>query len=291
VLLLVDDAHSFEQPALEELERLLAYKIDKKPAVELVVAGPAAIAEHWQRTSDRLTAGDVLVHDLGAASLDDLIGYLEWRLGRFEMQSVMTPVALQMIARLSGGRYAAANVLSQMSLLLLRQLTLERADARVVRQAVASLVARQSAKLDADRPRGDQRPDAPPQGYIVVSRGGKVIARVALRQRTLIGRSEHNDVCLPSPYLSRHHAVIVGTPQGYYLVDLNSVNGVLLNGQRIERSALCDADVLELGPFRLKMQVPEWLTPGNPLPDESSLSETAVMPQPSEESTAIWRIK
>jgi pSer/pThr/pTyr-binding forkhead associated (FHA) protein/type II secretory pathway predicted ATPase ExeA len=291
VLLLVDDAHNFAPPALEELERLLAFKLDQKPALELLAAGPAAIAEHWQGTRTRLAAGDVVVHDLGAASQEDLIGYLEWRLGRFEMQSFMTPVALQMIARLSGGRYAAANVLSQMSLLLLRQLTLERADARVVRQAVATLVARQNAKLESDRPRGDERPDAPPQGYIVVSRAGKVITRVALRQRTLIGRSEHNDVCLPSPYLSRHHAVIVGTPQGYYLVDLNSVNGVLLNGQKVERAALCDEDVLGLGPFRLKVQVPEWLTQGSPLPDEASLSETAVMPLETEENTAIWRIK
>src|SRR5262245_56778836 len=292
VLVLVDDAHNLEPPAIEELERLLAFKIDKKPALELVVAGPAAVAKHWQEARSRVTAGEVLVHGLEPASQEDLIGYLDWRLGRFEMQSAMTPVALQMIPRLSGGRYAAADVLCQMSLLLLRQLALERADARVVRQAVTTLLARQSAKLETDRPRGPEQPlDAPPYGHVVVSRGGKVISRVALRQRTLIGRSEHNDVCLPSPYLSRHHAVIVGTPQGYYLVDLNSVNGVLLHGRRIERTVLCDEDVLGIGPFRLKMQVPESLTQGSPLPAEASLNETAVMPQPGEESTAVWRIK
>jgi hypothetical protein len=208
------------------------------------------------------------------------------------MQQLVTPVALQMIARLSGGRYAAADVLCQLSLLLLRQLSLDRADARVVRQAVTTLVNRQSAKLETDKPRGsEQRPDAPPQGHVVVSRGGKVVSRVALGQRTLIGRSEHNDICLPSPYLSRHHAVIVGTPQGYYLVDLNSVNGVLLNGRKIERAALCDEDVLGIGPFRVKIQVPESLTQGSPFPGETSLTETAVMPQQTEESTAIWRIK
>jgi hypothetical protein len=290
VLLLVDDAHNFGPSALEELERLLAFRVDKKPAIELVVAGPASIAEHWQQARGPLMAGEVLVHGLGVASQEDLIGYLEWRLGRFEMHSSMTTVALHMIARLSGGRYAAANVLSQMSLLLLRQLALERADARVVRQAVATLVARQNGKLE-EKQRVDERLDGPPQGHVIVSRDSKVISRMALRQRTLIGRSEHNDICLPSPYLSRHHAVIVGTPQGYYLVDLNSVNGVLLNGQRIERSALCDGDVLGLGPFRLKVQVSELLAQGSPLPGESSLSETAVMPQQSEANTAIWRIK
>src|SRR5262245_13366658 len=291
VLLLVDDAHNFEWPALEELERLLAFKIDKKPALELVLAGPASVAKHWQEARDRLGAGTLLVHDLGAASQDDLVGYLRWRLARFEMQSFMTPIALQMIARLSGGRYAFADVLSQMSLLLRRQLTLDRADARVVRQAVAALAARHSAKLEADKSgSSEQRPDVPPQGYVLVSRSGKVISRFALGQRTLIGRSEHNDVCLPSPHLSRHHAVIVGTPQGYYLVDLNSVNGVLLNGRKIERAALCDEDILGIGPFRLKVQVPESLAQGSPLPSEAALSEPTVMPQ-IEESAALRRIK
>ena len=292
VVLLIDDAHNFSAAALEELERLLAFKIDKKPALELLAAGSPAVAKHWQDARSRRATGDVLVHSLRAAPPEDLTGYLDWRLGRFDMQNVMTPVALQMIARLSGGRYAAADVLCQMSLLLLRQLTLERADARVVRQAVAALVARQGAKLETDRvPGAEARLAAPPQGHIVVSRSGKIVTRIALGQRTLIGRSEHNDICLPSPYLSRHHAVIVGTPEGYYLVDLNSVNGVVLNGQKIERAVLCDEDVLTMGPFRLKVQAPESLTQGSPFPDQGSLTETAVMPQQADENTAVWRIK
>ena len=293
VVLLVDDAHNFAPDALEELERLLAFKIDKKPALELALAGPASTAMQWQDACARLGAGEVAVHSLAGASQDDLTGYIAWRLSRFAMQGLMTPMALQMIARLSGGRYAAADVLCQMSLLLLRRLTLDRADARVVRQAVASLVARQNAKLEADaQDDAEQRPDAPPQGYIVVSRAGKVVSRVELAQRTLIGRSEHNDICLPSPYLSRHHAVVVGTPEGYYLVDLNSINGVSLNGRRVERAVLCDEDVLAIGPFRLKVQVPdEWVTQGSPLPDEASITDTAEMPLPAGESPAIWRIK
>jgi type II secretory pathway predicted ATPase ExeA len=292
-VLLIDDAHHFDTDALAEIERLLAFKIDKKPALEVLLAGPTAIAKHWQDARARLGAGDVLVHGLESASQDDLNAYLAWRLARFDLQGCMTPVALQMIARLSGGRYAAADVLCQMSLLQLRQLALDRADARVVRQAVTALAARHGAKLDAEQSRnvGEARANALPQGFLLVSRGGKVIARAALGQRTLIGRSSHNDVCLPSPYLSRHHAVIVGTPEGYYLVDLNSVNGVSLNGRRIERAALCDEDVLAMGPFRLKVQMPDSLTQGSPFPDEQALSETATMPQQAEDNPAIWRIK
>ena len=292
VVLLIDDAHTFKAGALEELERLLAFRIDKKPALELVLAGPTSVAKYWRNAQERLAVGDVLVHGLTPPSQNDLIGYLEWRLSRFEMQNFMTPVATEMIARLSGGRYAAADVLCQLSLLSLRQLSIERADARVVRQAVASLVARQAAKLETNRPpEAAQRLDAPPQGYLVVSRSGKVLTRITLGQRTLIGRSEHNDVCLPSPYLGRHHAVIVGTPEGYYVVDLNSVNGIMLNGRPVERTVLCDEDVLTLGPFRLKVQVPEWLTQDGALPNGESLVDTAVMPQPAPDQSAVWCVK
>lgn len=292
VLLLVDDAHHLKAAARDELERLLVFRVDKRPALEVLLAGPTAVAEQWQSSQERLGAGEPLIYSLAAAGQEELAAYLEWRLCRFEMQSLMTPVALQMIARLSGGRYAAADVLCQMSLLLRRRLKMDRADARVVRQAVAAFRARQTIKLEAEeRPHDDPPLDAPPQGYVLVSRGGKVVARVPLGQRTLIGRSEHNDVCLPSPYLSRHHAVIVGTPEGYYLVDLNSVNGVLLNGRRIERTVLCDEDVLGMGPFRLKVQIPESLVEGSPLPAEASLADTAVMPQQSPEGSSVRRVK
>jgi hypothetical protein len=291
VLLLIDDAQHFKPPALEEIERLLAFRIDRKPALEVIVAGPPSIAPQWREVRLRLDT-DLFVHEVAAPPQEALVGYLDWRLSRFEMQGSITPVALQMIARLCGGRYAAADVLCQMSLLLLRQLRLDRADARVVRQAVATLAARQGAKLEPHRDRDSERRfDAPPLGYLLISRGGKILARVTLGQRTLIGRSEHNDVCLPSPYLSRHHAVIVGTPEGYYVVDLNSVNGVLLNGRRIERTVLCDEDVLGMGPFRLKVQVPEWLARGSPLPEAEALADTAVMPPQAQENSSLWRVK
>jgi type II secretory pathway predicted ATPase ExeA len=293
VVLLLDDAHHLTGGALEEIERLVAFKVDRKPAVELLLAGPPSVAAYWRDAQQRLGTGELIVHALSPASHEDVVGYLDWRLRQFEIQHFMTSMAAQMIARLSGGRYAAANVLCQMSLLVLRQLSLDRADARVVRQAVATLVARQHAKLDGERPPGaEHRLDAPPQGYLVVSRSGKVLTRVTLGQRTLLGRSEHNDVCLPSPYLGRHHAVIVGTPEGYYLVDLNSVNGVLVNGRRMDRTVLCDEDVLTIGPFRLKVQLPEWIAQANPLPAEADpLADTALMPAPTVHNSVVWRVK
>jgi len=290
VLLLLDDAGSFKEEAWEEIERLASFKVERRPALELVVTGSQTVGPRLERLAAQVPAEGVALHVLPAASAEDLSGYLAWRLGRFEMADMMTPVAAQMIARLSGGRYAAADILCQMALLLLRKLRLERIDARVVRQAVTALAARQGAKLEHDDVSEQEPLDGPPQGFLLISRGGKLLTRAALGQRTLLGRSEHNDVCLSSPYLSRHHAVIVGTPEGYYVVDLSSVNGVALNGKRVERAVLCDQDVLAIGPFRLKVEIPELMAHGSPLPEAESLADTAVLP-PSLESSTLWRVK
>lgn len=290
VVVVIDDVHSLKLEAWEELERLLSLSIDKQPGIELLGVAPSSAALSVAVSLGQVTRSECLVHSLAPPSREDVVGYVDWRLTRFDIGHAITPVAAQMIARLSGGRYSAVDVLCQMSLLLLKQLSLERADARVVRQAVATFVARQGAKLDSGPgPEAESPLRVPPQGYLLISRGGKVLNRVALSQRTLLGRSEHNDVCLASPYLSRHHAVIVGTPEGYYLVDLNSVNGVAVNGRRVERAVLCDQDVLAIGPFRLKIQIPEWLAHGSPFPEAEALADTAVMPP--EPGSGLWRVK
>lgn len=290
IVLVVDDAHLFASEAWEELSRLRAFKVDRKPAVEVLGAGPPSLAARAELQESDPAAGATCIHVLETPSAEDLIGYVQWRLARFGMTDLVTPVASQMIARLSGGRYGAVDVLCQMSLLLRRQLGLERVDARVARHAMTAL-ATKNAKLEAaaSEPAGVA---AVPSGHLLVSRNGKVLNRTALGERLLLGRSEHNDVCLPSPYLSRHHAAIIGTPEGYYVIDLNSANGVQLNGRRVERAVLCDDDVLTLGPFRVKIQLEDRLTHGNPLPDNASLADTAVMPpaEPPGPST-VRRVK
>ncbi len=291
VVLVIDDPHSFKREAWEEIGRLLAFRLNKRPAIELLVAGPPSVLAQLNSAHSGIEPDAIVAHTLPAPSHTDLVDYVDWRLGRFEMSDLVSPIASQMIARLSGGRFAAVDVLCQMSLLLLRQLGLERVDARVARQAIATLVARQGARLEpATHDKREQRLDVPPQGYLLISRGGKALTRATLGQRTLLGRSEHNDVCLPSPYLSRHHAVIVGTPEGYYVVDLNSVNGLQLNGRAVQRAVLCDQDLLVIGPYRLKVQIPEWLPQGNPLAETDSLEDTAVMPPHQPDTSATIRI-
>ncbi|MGE0706581.1 MAG: FHA domain-containing protein [Planctomycetota bacterium] len=66
----------------------------------------------------------------------------------------------------------------------------------------------------------------------------------------VIGRAEPFPVFHDDPTLSREHAAVVETPEGYKLKDLGSRNGVLLNGERLERYAevpLGPGDVFRAG--------------------------------------------
>ena len=63
-----------------------------------------------------------------------------------------------------------------------------------------------------------------------------------------IGRSKRNHLVLADQWLSRHHAEIREESGAFYIFDLDSRNGTLVNGVRINRRArLQDGDVVTLG--------------------------------------------
>jgi ABC-type multidrug transport system ATPase subunit len=63
-----------------------------------------------------------------------------------------------------------------------------------------------------------------------------------------IGRAAGNTVWTPDDRMvSAQHAKIVRLEDGYVLMDLESTNGTLLNGQRVERASLSHGDVVALG--------------------------------------------
>ncbi|MGH2544477.1 MAG: FHA domain-containing protein, partial [Ardenticatenaceae bacterium] len=66
---------------------------------------------------------------------------------------------------------------------------------------------------------------------------------------TTIGRQPDNDVVLDSPVVSRKHAVIMESGEGYAIRDLGSTNGTYVNRQRIDENEhpLQHGDLIQLG--------------------------------------------
>ncbi|MEL7058714.1 MAG: adenylate/guanylate cyclase domain-containing protein [Acidobacteriota bacterium] len=77
---------------------------------------------------------------------------------------------------------------------------------------------------------------------------------VALGDRELrFGRSGDNEVVLPDYSVSRRHAAVRPTADGWTVVDLGSTNGVEVNARAIETAVLRPGDVLKIGVFELRV--------------------------------------
>jgi pSer/pThr/pTyr-binding forkhead associated (FHA) protein len=68
-----------------------------------------------------------------------------------------------------------------------------------------------------------------------------------LGRRTRIGRGSDNELVLDTKHVSRYHAVLLAGPVHTSIEDLNSTNGVFVNGKRVARQVLKDGDRVTVG--------------------------------------------
>jgi chromosome segregation ATPase len=68
-----------------------------------------------------------------------------------------------------------------------------------------------------------------------------------LARRTRIGRMPGCELQIDSQSVSRNHAMLLKGSRALIVEDLNSTNGVLVNGRKVSRQTLSDGDVLTIG--------------------------------------------
>lgn len=85
----------------------------------------------------------------------------------------------------------------------------------------------------------------------------RVDVRVPLdRSETTIGRDAGCDIVLSEKSASLRHARIVRTAGGYFeLQDLDSTNGIIMDGERLERLTLQDGDTFIIGETRFSILI------------------------------------
>ncbi|TMK98092.1 MAG: FHA domain-containing protein [Actinobacteria bacterium] len=94
-----------------------------------------------------------------------------------------------------------------------------------------------------------------PGEYLCYEDGGESRIVALTREWTRIGRSLAADVRFDDPTVSRRHALIVRQPDGVRVLDDRSLNGVFVNGDRVEGQALKDGDEIVVGRYSLSFLI------------------------------------
>ncbi len=104
-----------------------------------------------------------------------------------------------------------------------------------------------------------ERAEGRPLGTLIVERSPgrtpRVGERLPLRAANAIGRDAGNDIPLPDEAASARHATLEVEDGAWWIEDLGSTNGTLVNGVRIERrERLRPGDEIGIGRVLLRLE-------------------------------------
>lgn len=94
------------------------------------------------------------------------------------------------------------------------------------------------------------------KAYVVLIEGEEEKNRFDIAESPVfIGRDKGMDIHLDDSSVSREHAVLFFYDNRFYIRDLKSTNGTLVNGKRIEQVALNYKDLMQFGKCALRFFV------------------------------------
>jgi adenylate cyclase len=121
------------------------------------------------------------------------------------------------------------------------------------------------------------------KGELIPVGGGDTIPLV--REHMVVGRREGCDVCLRFPNVSSQHCELSFQDGYWFIRDLNSTNGVKVNGARVQKKVLHPGDEITIAKRRYTIEYT--LTGGKQAIDE--MIEEDVMSQSLLEKAGLLR--
>jgi pSer/pThr/pTyr-binding forkhead associated (FHA) protein len=94
---------------------------------------------------------------------------------------------------------------------------------------------------------------AAPASRALLVGGGKRL--VLSGERMTLGRSRDCDLVLDDPNVSRRHAELRITDEGWTIADLGSTNGIKVGGRRVAKARLSPGDEVTVGLTRLSFEL------------------------------------
>lgn len=254
VVIIVDEAQNLSGPALEELRLISCIDNDDRNLVSIALTG--------QRGLDDLVDSPNLVQLRQRARLrqrleslteEETFDYVQHRLdiAGADVNEIFDREAISEVYRLSFGIPRLINTLCDTALMS----CMVEEESRVTLKTIDSVIQelRWQWFADRDQEQPSQRPDhesvpTANQVTLTISRSGKIADKILVEHLPFtIGRRSANDLVLLDKDVSQRHAMINCEAGIYVLEDLNSTNGLVLNGEQRSLAVLRDGDWIGIG--------------------------------------------
>lgn len=250
-LLVVENTHAMNPSALRMLCELAEWRVRKQCALRMVLASDRSIESIVQAPAtasigSRLT-GSLFLDPMSA---DETAGYLYAKLragGSCAPESIIPPEVCQVLHQASGGWPGVVDRLVLLAIAKAQScpITAEQIERPIVSAPRRPQMAETAPALATEDYSGPPR--------LLLTLNGKTLKDITIdRPRLLIGRSEHNDLCIDSRYISRHHVLLVRHGKATFLMDLNSANGTYVNSRRVSNHVMQHNDIVSIGQHGLK---------------------------------------
>lgn len=259
VILIIDEAQNLSTKVLEEVRLLSGIETSKEKVLRIILAGQPELRDTLDTSELKQLVQRVrLRFHLGALDQHDMREYIEHRLkvaGREEGE-LFSEEAYPLIYRYSGGVPRLINTICDSALLVAFA-----DDKSEIGPEEIEGTAEELGWQEHEDTTGEHEslprlvPASPTRKYLtrieVLMEGEPVGEYFFEAGRVMIGRAPDSEIHLNSKYASRHHAQIVSGPDGCFVEDLNSTNGIQINGKVVQKQMLDDGDTISVDENKL----------------------------------------
>lgn len=126
----------------------------------------------------------------------------------------------------------------------------------LVIRLIASIIEARRRRREEEAARTSAPYEGPSRGRLIVREGPATGMTFHLVERkTFIGRSPDNHISIPDASVGKRHASISISERTYEIEDLQSKNGVFVNGLQVVKAYLKDGDSIRLGSTEMQFRM------------------------------------
>jgi general secretion pathway protein A len=254
VILIIDEAQNLSTKVLEEVRLLSGIETRSEKVLRIILAGQPELKETLDSPSLKQLIQRVrLRFHLGALDQNDMREYIQHRLhvaGR-NADDLFKDDAYPLIYRYSGGIPRLINTICDSALLVAFA-----DDKTEIGPEEIENTAEELGWQEHEDTTGEHEvlprlvPKSPSRKYLTridVRRGAEPVEECFFEAgRVIIGRAPDSEIFVNSKFVSRHHAQLISSEEGCFVEDLNSTNGISINGSPIKKQLLSDGDVISI---------------------------------------------